>query len=102
MAELVERCCSLARRFAEQLAGIEGVAVANDVVLNQVLVSFGDDRRTDRIIAEVQRSGECWMGGTTWHGRRLMRISVSNWRTTPDDVDRSVAAIRAAMGATDD
>ena len=96
VAELVERCCSLARRFAEQLAGIEGVAVANDVVLNQVLVSFGDDRRTDRIIAEVQRSGECWMGGTTWHGMALMRISVSNWSTTEADVDRSVAAILRA------
>ena len=97
VAELVERCCSLARRFAEQLAAIDSVAVVNDVVLNQVLVSFGDDRRSDRIIADVQRSGECWMGATTWHGQRLMRISVSNWRTTPDDVDRSVAAIRAAI-----
>jgi glutamate/tyrosine decarboxylase-like PLP-dependent enzyme len=97
VAELVERCCSLARRFAEQLAAIDGVAVVNDVVLNQVLVSFGDDRRTDRIVADVQRSGECWMGATTWHDQRLMRISVSNWRTTPDDVDRSVAAIRAAI-----
>jgi glutamate/tyrosine decarboxylase-like PLP-dependent enzyme len=96
LAELVERCCSLARRFAEQLAAIDGVTVVNDVVLNQVLVSFGDDHRTDRVIDHVQRSGECWMGATTWHGRRLMRISVSSWRTTTDDVDRSVAAIRAA------
>jgi hypothetical protein len=68
----------------------------NDVVLNQVLVSFADDARTDRVIDQVQRSGECWMGGTTWHGRRLMRISVSSWRTTAADVDRSVAAILAA------
>jgi hypothetical protein len=72
--------------------------VVNGVVLNQVLVSFGDDRRTDEVIATVQRSGECWMGATSWHGRRLMRISVSNWRTTPADVDRSVDAIRAALG----
>ncbi|HVE93399.1 MAG TPA: hypothetical protein VNB24_00660 [Acidimicrobiales bacterium] len=88
--------CSLARRFAEPLAAIDGLAVGNQVVLNQVLVSFSDDHRTDRVIAQVQRSGECWMGATTWHGKRLMRISVSSWRTTADDVDRSVAAIRAA------
>ncbi len=97
IAELVERCCSLARRFAEQLATVEGVEVVNDVVLNQVLVSFADDRRTERVIDQVQRSGECWMGATTWHGQRLMRISVSNWRTTPNDVDRSVAAILGAI-----
>jgi glutamate/tyrosine decarboxylase-like PLP-dependent enzyme len=96
VAELVERCCALARRFAEQLSAIDNVTIANDVVLNQVLVSFGEDERTDRIIGKVQRSGECWMGATTWHGRRLMRIAVSNWRTTEADVDRSVAAILAA------
>jgi glutamate/tyrosine decarboxylase-like PLP-dependent enzyme len=98
VAELVERCCVLARRFAEQLGELDGASVANDVVLNQVLVAFGDDERTDRIVEAVQRSGECWMGATTWHGRRLMRISVSNWRTTEDDVDRSVAAIVRAAG----
>jgi glutamate/tyrosine decarboxylase-like PLP-dependent enzyme len=92
VAELVERCCALARRFA---AGLEhsGFDVANDVVLNQVLVSFGADERTDRVIEAVQRDGTCWMGGTTWHGRRYMRISVSNHTTTEADVDRSVAAI---------
>ena len=100
VAELVERCCALARRFAEQLSAIDNVTIANDVVLNQVLVSFGEDERTDRIIEKVQRSGECWMGATTWHGRRLMRIAVSNWRTTEADVDRSVAAILAATGTT--
>jgi glutamate/tyrosine decarboxylase-like PLP-dependent enzyme len=94
LAELVERCCALARRFAEQLGGIDGVTIANDVVLDQVLVGFGDDDRTDRVIEGVQRDGTCWMGGTTWHGRRLMRISVSNWTTTEADVDRSVEAIR--------
>jgi glutamate/tyrosine decarboxylase-like PLP-dependent enzyme len=96
VAELVERCCVLARRFAEQLSTIDNVSIANDVVLNQVLVSYGDDARTDRVIERVQRSGECWMGATTWHGRRFMRISVSSWRTTEADVDRSVAAISAA------
>jgi glutamate/tyrosine decarboxylase-like PLP-dependent enzyme len=97
VAELIERCCALARRFAEELGAIEHVTIANDVVLNQVLVGFGDDERTERIIERVQRSGECWMGATTWRGQRLMRISVSSWRTTEADVDRSVAAIVAAM-----
>jgi glutamate/tyrosine decarboxylase-like PLP-dependent enzyme len=94
---LVERCCSLARRFAEQLAAADGVEVVNDVVLNQVLVRFGEDgSETDRVVEAVQRSGECWMGATTWHGMRLMRISVSSWRTTEADVDRAVAAVLAA------
>jgi glutamate/tyrosine decarboxylase-like PLP-dependent enzyme len=97
VAELIGRCCALARRFAQQLAALDGVTVANDVMLNQVLVSFGDDARTDAVIDRVQRSGECWMGATTWRGRRFMRISVSNWRTTEADVDRSVAAITAAI-----
>jgi len=97
VAELVDRCCALARRFAFQLAAIDGITVRNEVVLNQVLVRFGDDdATTDRIIEAVQRSGECWMGSTTWHGERLMRISVSSWRTTEADVDRSVQAIVAA------
>jgi glutamate/tyrosine decarboxylase-like PLP-dependent enzyme len=100
VAELVDRCCYLAQRFATQLAEVEGIAVVNDVVLNQVLVRFGDDdAETDRVIEAVQRSGECWMGSTTWHGQRLMRISVSSWRTTESDVDRSVRAIVAAARA---
>ena len=98
LAELVDRCCSLARRFAEGLATIEDVEIANDVVLNQVLVGFGADQRTDRIIAAVQRDGTCWMGATAWRGRRWMRISVSNWSTTETDVDRSVEAIRRLAG----
>ena len=98
VADLVEGCCALARRFAERLSAIEGAGVVNDVVLNQVLVSFGTDERTDRVVEAVQQSGECWMGATTWHGRRLMRISVSSWRTTEEDVDRSVAAIAKAAG----
>ena len=92
VAALVERCCALARRFADGLAGA-GFEVVNDVVLNQVLVSFGDDARTDRVVDAVQADGTCWVGGTTWRGRRLMRISVSNATTTDADVDRSVAAI---------
>jgi glutamate/tyrosine decarboxylase-like PLP-dependent enzyme len=96
VADLVDRCCGLARRFAAQLDAVDGISVVNEVVLNQVLVRFGDDPTTDRVIDAVQRSGECWMGSTTWHGQRLMRISVSSWRTTEADVDRSVRAIVAA------
>jgi glutamate/tyrosine decarboxylase-like PLP-dependent enzyme len=93
LAELVDRCCAFARRFAERLAEVDGVEIAGEVVLNQVLASFGDDERTDRVIEAVQRDGTCWMGGTTWRGRRYMRISVSNWTTTEADVDISVDAI---------
>jgi glutamate/tyrosine decarboxylase-like PLP-dependent enzyme len=95
VADLVDRCCRLARRFADGLAGA-GFEVANEVVLNQVLVGFGDDARTDRVIAAVQRDGTCWLGGTTWRGRRYMRISVSNHATADTDVDRSLEAILKA------
>ena len=94
VAALVERCCAHARRFAGALAAAPGVAVLNDVVLNQVLVRFDDDdERTRAVIAAVQRDGTCWLGGTTWQGRAAMRISVSNWATSEADVDASVAAI---------
>jgi glutamate/tyrosine decarboxylase-like PLP-dependent enzyme len=93
VADLVDRCCTLAERFADGLAAGGGAEVVNDVVLNQVLVSFGSDARTDRIIDGVQRDGTCWLGGTSWRGRRLMRVSVSNWSTTEADVDRSVEAV---------
>lgn len=93
IAELVERCCRLARRFAAGLAE-GGLSIVNDVVLNQVLVDFGTDAaHTDRIIGAIQADGTCWMGGTTWRGRRLMRISVSNYSTTDADIDASVAAV---------
>jgi glutamate/tyrosine decarboxylase-like PLP-dependent enzyme len=95
VVDLVDRCCLLARRFADALAAA-GAEVANEVVLNQVLVSFGADEDTDRVVAAVQESGVCWMGGTTWRGRRYMRISVSGWTTAEDDVDRSVAAVLEA------
>ncbi|HTW06102.1 MAG TPA: pyridoxal-dependent decarboxylase [Acidimicrobiales bacterium] len=99
VADLVERTCALALQFAERLKEMEGVEVVNDVVLNQVLVRFGgDDSTTQRVIDALQRGGECWMGATTWHGQRLMRISVSNWSTTEADVERSVKAIAAALG----
>lgn len=92
LAELVERNCDFAKLFAERLrkAGFE---ILNDVVLNQVLVSFGSPDETRRVIAELQNEGTCWCGGTQWHGRTAMRISVSGWATTRDDVERSLAAI---------
>jgi glutamate/tyrosine decarboxylase-like PLP-dependent enzyme len=90
LAELVERNCQQAKLFADRLRAA-GFTVLNDVVLNQVLVSFGED--TLRVIAEVQQDGTCWCGGTRWHGQAAMRISVSSWATTDDDVERSVAAI---------
>jgi glutamate/tyrosine decarboxylase-like PLP-dependent enzyme len=99
VADLVDRCCRLARRFAERLSAAEGLEVVNDVVLNQVLVSFGDDALTDRVVTRVQSEGICWMGATTWQGERVMRISDSNWATTEADVDRSVDAILRALGA---
>ena len=100
VAELVERCCACARRFADVLGAEDGVEVLNDVVLNQVLVRFGDDdAATDAVVAAVQAEGSCWMSPTTWRGRRAMRISVCNWATTLGDVDRSCEAILAAARA---
>jgi glutamate/tyrosine decarboxylase-like PLP-dependent enzyme len=96
---LVERCCALARRIADRLREADGVEVLNDVVLNQVLVRFGDDERTRAVIASVQADGTAWMGGTTWQGRAAMRISVSNWSTTEADADRSTAAILRSVSA---
>ena len=96
--ELVERCCRLARRMADQLAD-GGAEVLNDVVLNQVLVRFGDDEQTNAVIAAVQADGTAWMGGTSWHGKAAMRISVSNWSTTEADADSSVQAILRAAAA---
>jgi glutamate/tyrosine decarboxylase-like PLP-dependent enzyme len=92
LAELIERNCRLAKRFAEGLRQ-RGFNVLNDVVLNQVLVSFGSPETTRRVIAEVQAEGTCWCGGTQWHGHTAMRISVSCWATKEEDVDASLAAI---------
>ena len=92
LADLVERNCRLAKRFADAFTAA-GFPVLNDVVLNQVLVSFGDAERTRKAIAAIQDDGTCWCGGTMWQGKTAMRVSVSSWATTEDDVDRSVAAI---------
>jgi len=94
VAALVERCCSLAGQFASRLAASGKAAILGEVVLNQVLVRFGDDDAVTRsVIEKVQQEGTCWMSGTTWRGQAAMRISVSNWSTTSADVDRSVEAI---------
>jgi glutamate/tyrosine decarboxylase-like PLP-dependent enzyme len=90
--ELVDRHCRLARRFAARLDAADGVEVVNDVVLNQVLVRF-TGRDAHDVIDRVQRDGTCWVGGTTFKGAAAMRISVSGWATTEDDVDRSADAI---------
>jgi len=92
VAELVERTCALARRLADGLRA-SGYQVLNDVVLNQVVVDFGDPARTSAVIAAVQQDGTCWCGPTTWRGRAAMRVSVSSWCTTEADVDASLAAI---------
>ncbi len=84
--------CAHARRFAEGL-GAAGFSILNEVVLNQVLVSFGTAEETRRVIAAVQAEGTCWAGPTLWQGKTAMRISVSSWATTTEDVDKSVAAI---------
>ncbi len=103
VAELVERSCANARRFARALAAHPGVEVLNEVVLDQVLVRFVDpagdsDALTRRVIERVQTGGTCWMSGTVWQGKAAMRISVVNYQTTAEDVDQSVAAVLAAMG----
>lgn len=99
IAHMIESNCTQARRFAEQLAAA-GFEILNDVVLNQVLVSFGDAARTQRVIAAIQADGTCWAGITVWQGRTAMRISVSSWRTTDADVDASVAAMIRVARAT--
>ena len=93
---MVERCCDHATRFAELL----GVETLNDVVLNQVLVRFGDDDAlTQATVKGVQEDGTCWLSGTVWQGKAAMRISVSNWQTSDEDVERSVGAILEAAAA---
>jgi aromatic-L-amino-acid decarboxylase len=99
MAEIVERTCGYARRFAEGLRAA-GHEVLNEVVINQVLVSFGSAERTLQVVDRIQRDGTCWCGSTVWQGKTAMRISVSSWVTSEADVEMSLAAIlRAAVVA---
>jgi glutamate/tyrosine decarboxylase-like PLP-dependent enzyme len=100
VAELVERCCALALRMADNLRGADGIEVLNEVVLNQVLVRFGDtDAFTREVIDRIQAEGTCWLGGTTWRGRAAARISISNASTTEADIDRSAASMLACVRA---
>jgi glutamate/tyrosine decarboxylase-like PLP-dependent enzyme len=92
LAELIERNCEHAARFANELRK-GGYQILNDVALNQVLVSFGSPDVTRRVIAAIQQDGTCWCGGTSWQGNIAMRISVSSWATTDADVERSIEAI---------
>jgi glutamate/tyrosine decarboxylase-like PLP-dependent enzyme len=100
LGDLIKRCCARARQMATRLGAEPGVSILNDVVLNQVLVRFGEaadpataDVLTRDVVARVQADGTCWLGGTTWHGLAAMRVSVSSWKTTEADIDRSADAI---------
>jgi glutamate/tyrosine decarboxylase-like PLP-dependent enzyme len=104
VADLVDRCCRLARRFADRLREEPTIQILNDVVLNQVLVRVvppsGDaDAATRKALQLVQEERICWLGGTRWHNMEAMRISVSNWSTTEEDVDRSAESILRAVRA---
>jgi len=102
VADLVDRLCDLASRMADRLRRTPGIHVLNDVVLNQVLVRFtseAGENITPAVIARIQQGGVCWCGGTMWAGEPAMRISVSNWQTSVEDIDRSAAAIVAALAA---
>jgi glutamate/tyrosine decarboxylase-like PLP-dependent enzyme len=90
--DLIERTCALAARFAERLRAA-GYEILNDVVINQAMVSFGSAEETLQVIRRVQEEGTCWCGGTVWHGKTAMRISVSSWATTEEDIDRSADAV---------
>jgi glutamate/tyrosine decarboxylase-like PLP-dependent enzyme len=99
LSEIIERNCRCARRFAAGLSSA-GFEILNEVVLNQVLVSFGTPEMTQRVISGIQEDGTCWCGGTVWQGRHAMRISISSWLTTGQDVDRSLEAmVRVARAA---
>jgi glutamate/tyrosine decarboxylase-like PLP-dependent enzyme len=97
VAEMVERFCRHARRFAAGLAEMDGVRVVNDVVFTQVCVSFGTDEVTREVAARLLKEGTAWMTPSTWHGQAVLRISVSNWRTTDEDVDRTLTAVRRVL-----
>jgi glutamate/tyrosine decarboxylase-like PLP-dependent enzyme len=99
VADLVERLCARARGIAAGVAEIPGCALLNDVVLNQVLIRFESDEATDAVVAAVQAGGEAWAGTTLWDDRRAIRISVSNWQTSEDDVRRTVAAFADAAAS---
>ncbi|HLD93547.1 MAG TPA: hypothetical protein VI703_05050, partial [Anaerolineales bacterium] len=92
LAEMVRRCCQHAQRFARGLEE-SGYTVLNDVALNQVLVSFGSPEKTQEVTRRISEDGTTWAGGTSWQGHTAMRISVSSWATTDEDVEKSLKAI---------
>jgi glutamate/tyrosine decarboxylase-like PLP-dependent enzyme len=98
LVELVERCCDAASLFASRIGEVNGVAVLNEVVLNQVLFRFDSDERTDEALAGVQDDGRIWLSGTTWNGRKAIRVSVSNWQTTDDEIHLAVEQFAAQSG----
>jgi glutamate/tyrosine decarboxylase-like PLP-dependent enzyme len=98
IAALVDGLCANARRFADGIADIPGATVENDVVYTQACATFGTDDRTAQVTQRLLADGTAWMSGSRWRGKQVLRISVSNWSTTPDDVDRSLAALRRAAG----
>lgn len=98
-AEMVERFWHLARRFRDGIAGIDGAEILNEVAFTQVCVSFGSDARTQAVVRAVLADGTTWMSGSRWHDRAVLRIAVSNWSTTEDDVDRSLEALRRAVAS---
>jgi len=105
LADLIDRCCGLARRMRDLLQAHPRITVLNDVVLNQILFSVtpanmsdgAADAFTDQVIAAIQADGTCWLGGTTWRGRRHVRLSICNYRTSEADIDLSAAAICRAV-----
>ena len=99
LTELVEGACACARRFADGIVELPGVELLNDVVLNQVLFRFETDDRTDEVLRRVQDAGDVWMGGTSWTGRRAIRVSVSNWQTGDAEIDIALEAFRTAARA---
>jgi len=99
LAELVEQTCRCARRFADGIVELDGVELLNEVVLNQVLFRFESDEETDRVLRAVQDAGDVWMSGTVWDGRRAIRVSVSNWQTTDEEIELALRSFRAAAQA---
>jgi glutamate/tyrosine decarboxylase-like PLP-dependent enzyme len=96
IAELVERNCAQARRMADLVSAIPGAQVLNEVVLNQVLLRLpGGDAANRAAITAIQDDGTCWLGGTTWRGEHVLRISIANWATSDADIDRCAAVIAA-------
>jgi len=97
VADLVDRTCAHARAFAAGLASVPGCELLTEVVINQVLFRFSDDQTTDRVLRRVVESGEAWLSGTTFGGRRAIRLSVSNWQTSEGDIARALEAFRTAV-----